>query len=68
MLVLSRRVNEQIQIGDDITITVVRLSPTSIRIGVEAPPGTLIVREELLRDATPDREPSRPISDWAEIE
>ncbi|HEV3005952.1 MAG TPA: carbon storage regulator [Pirellulales bacterium] len=47
MLVLSRKVNEQIQIGDAITITVVRLSPNSVRIGVDAPPHLMIVRDEL---------------------
>jgi len=47
MLVLSRKVNERIQIGDDITITVVRISPNSVRIGVNAPPHMVIARDEL---------------------
>jgi len=47
MLVLSRKVGEQIQIGDDIQITVVRVSSTGVRIGVEAPPESMVVREEL---------------------
>lgn len=47
MLVLSRRVNERIQIGDDITITIVRISPGSVRIGVDAPDHLMIVRDEL---------------------
>ncbi|HEV3021151.1 MAG TPA: carbon storage regulator [Pirellulales bacterium] len=51
MLVLSRKVNEQIQIGDAITITVVRLSPNSVRIGVDAPPHLMIVRDELNESA-----------------
>ncbi len=47
MLVLSRRVGETIRIGDQIEITVVRLYPGSVRIGIDAPPEFHIVREEL---------------------
>jgi carbon storage regulator len=47
MLVLSRKVNERIQIGDDITITIVRLSPGSVRIGIEAPPSMAILRDDI---------------------
>lgn len=47
MLVLSRKVNERIQIGEDITITVVRLSTGSVRIGIEAPSHMTILRDEL---------------------
>ena len=48
MLVLSRKVGERIRIGDEITVTVVRLVGGSVRIGVEAPREMLVVREELL--------------------
>lgn len=51
MLVLSRKVGERISIGDNVTITVVRISPTSVRIGVDAPNGVSIVRQELLLEA-----------------
>ena len=47
MLVLTRKVNERIRVGEDITITVVRLGPGSVRIGIDAPPHLSIVREEL---------------------
>jgi carbon storage regulator len=53
MLVLSRKMNERIQIGDDITITVVRVSPNSVRIGVNAPPHMVIARDELNASAVP---------------
>lgn len=48
MLVLTRKVNERIQIGDDITITVVRLGPGAVRIGIDAPPHFEILRGELV--------------------
>ena len=47
MLVLSRGEGESIQIGDDITITMVRIGPKQIRVGIEAPQATNIVRTEL---------------------
>lgn len=47
MLVLSRKVGERILIGNDITITVVRMAQGVVRIGVEAPSDTPIVREEI---------------------
>ncbi len=47
MLVLSRQVHEQIQIGDDITITVVRLSRNAVRLGIEAPKEMTVLRTEL---------------------
>ncbi len=54
MLVLSRKTGEKILIGDDISITVVRVAQGMVRIGVEAPNETPIVREEIKdRDKTP---------------
>ncbi|MEO2022799.1 MAG: carbon storage regulator CsrA [Pirellulaceae bacterium] len=47
MLVLSRKVGEQIQIGDEITVTVVRIAGGNVRLGIEAPKTTPIAREEL---------------------
>jgi carbon storage regulator len=50
MLVLARRVGERICIGPDIEITVVRIGPgNTVRLGINAPPETAIVREELRR-------------------
>jgi len=47
MLVLSRKVGQRILIGDKIAVTVVRVGQGGVRIGVEAPDGIEIVREEL---------------------
>jgi carbon storage regulator len=47
MLVLSRKVNETILMGDDIRITVVRISPYAVRIGITAPEDIKIIREEI---------------------
>jgi carbon storage regulator len=48
MLVLSRKPGEKILIGDHISITIVRIGPNTVRIGIEAPRNMNIVREELL--------------------
>ena len=50
MLVLSRKSGERILIGDDIRITVIRIGPNSVRIGIDAPGTMNIVREELCLD------------------
>jgi carbon storage regulator len=50
MLVLSRDKGESIQIGDDITVTVCRIGPNTVRIGIEAPREVNIARTELVVD------------------
>ena len=64
MLVLSRKAGERILIGDDVAITVVRIGPNSVRVGIEAPKSMNIVREELCdfgvqqkNDGAPEAEP-----------
>jgi len=47
MLVLSRRAGVRIQIGDQIAVTVVRIGPGVVRIGIEAPAAMSVMREEL---------------------
>lgn len=47
MLVLSRKVGERIWIGEDIAITVVRISNNGVRLGIDAPHELAVVREEL---------------------
>lgn len=47
MLVLTRKEQEKIKIGNDVVITVVRIKGDSVRIGVEAPPEIKILRTEI---------------------
>jgi carbon storage regulator len=47
MLVLSRKVNQKIRIGNDIVITIVNISESSVKIGIEAPNSVKILRDEL---------------------
>lgn len=47
MLVLSRHVNERIDIGTDVTITVVAIRGDKVRLGIEAPKGVRVDRREV---------------------
>lgn len=52
MLILTRRVGENILIGDSITATVLAVKGHQVRIGISAPPEVRVLREELV---DPDR-------------
>jgi carbon storage regulator len=56
MLVLARRENERIVVGDEIVITVVRLANDKVRIGIEAPDHVKVLRTELMDRETGDLE------------
>lgn len=47
MLVLSRKVGERILIGENISVTVVRIAGGGVRLGVEAPSNMAVIRQEL---------------------
>jgi len=47
MLVLSRKKGESIRIGNDIVVTIQRLSGNRVSVGIEAPPHCRISRGEL---------------------
>lgn len=57
MLVLTRKTDETIKIGEDVEITVIRVRGNSVRIGIKAPKEIRVTRGEL------DSKPRRPISD-----
>ena len=47
MLVLTRRVGEEIVIGGDIRIMVIAVKGNSVRLGVKAPPAIAVDRQEV---------------------
>ena len=47
MLVLSRKVGERILIGENISVTVVRIAGGGVRLGIEAPASMAVIRQEL---------------------
>jgi carbon storage regulator len=48
MLVLTRKPQEKIRIGDGITITVIKTKGSGVRLGIEAPADVPVLRGELL--------------------
>lgn len=48
MLILSRKLNDAILIGEDIQIKVVKIRGNVISLGIEAPQGVKIMRSELI--------------------
>lgn len=47
MIVMSRRKNDQIVIGDDIQIVVVEVTPDRVRLGIECPSDMPVYRQEV---------------------
>ena len=56
MLILSRRSGEGIRIGDAIRVTVVSVDGQFVRLGIEAPASSKILREELWRAVAEDNQ------------
>ena len=47
MLILSRKIDEKIKIGEDITITLIDVHGDQVKIGVEAPKSVKVFRQEV---------------------
>ena len=47
MLILTRRVGETLMIGDDVTVTVLGVKGSQVRLGVDAPREVGVHREEI---------------------
>ncbi|MGB8692083.1 MAG: carbon storage regulator CsrA [Steroidobacteraceae bacterium] len=54
MLILTRRVGESVRIGEDVTITVLRIKGTQVRLGVTAPRTVAVQREEISGGSRPE--------------
>jgi len=61
MLILSRKVHQEILIGNGICITIVAIRGKQVRIGIKAPPQVPIRRDEL--EPLPDPMPAEPAAD-----
>ncbi|MDR3146737.1 MAG: carbon storage regulator CsrA [Treponema sp.] len=47
MLILSRKINEKIMIGDDIAVSIIEIRGDQVRIGVNAPKSVKVFRQEV---------------------
>lgn len=72
MLVLTRKQQQQIQIGEGVTITILKVKGNTVRIGIDAPNDVKIVRSELEpeEEAAPaeEAEPQSTLSRIDQIE
>jgi carbon storage regulator len=63
MLILTRKLGEKITIGDDITITLVEIRGTQIKLGIEAPKHIEIHRQEVYERIREENLSSSDIND-----
>jgi carbon storage regulator len=47
MLILSRKINEKIMIGDDISVSIIEIRGDQVRVGVDAPRTVKVFRQEV---------------------
>ena len=50
MLVLTRKLNESIMVGDDVKITIVDVKGDQVKLGITAPRQIVVHREEVYRE------------------
>lgn len=60
MLVLSRKVDQRIMIGDSIAITIVAVSRNKVRLGIDAPKNVTVHRREIYEAIQREQEASHP--------
>lgn len=61
MLILTRKVGESINIGDEITVTILGVQGLQVRLGINAPKNVSVHREEIYKriqaELAPQQEP-----------
>jgi len=73
MLILSRKVDEKIVIGDDISVSIVEIRGDQVRIGVDAPKTVKVFRQEVFdaikaeNRAAAESKPVLPIMDFGRL-
>ncbi|WP_169754171.1 carbon storage regulator CsrA [Campylobacter curvus] len=68
MLILARKENEEILLGNDIKIVVVGVSKSGVKLGIEAPKNMMILRSELASDIKKENAEASKITSSADIE
>ncbi len=72
MLVLTRKINQSIMIGDEVEVTVLAISRDKIRLGITAPREVPVFRKEVYvsikaeaaeEEAEPEPEPADPVDE-----
>ena len=63
MLILSRRIDEALKIGDDVTVTVLSIKGKQVRLGIDAPDEVSIHREEIYHQIKTGEKAKKETSD-----
>ncbi|MBQ0003867.1 MAG: carbon storage regulator CsrA [Treponema sp.] len=63
MLILSRKIDEKIKIGDDITLTIIEIRGDQVKIGVEAPKNVKVFRQEVFNAIQSENKAASAIPD-----
>jgi len=66
VLILTRRVGETVMIGEDVTVTVLRVKGNQVRLGVNAPKSISVQREEIFHRIKRESAESSEIAEKAE--
>ena len=66
MLILTRRTNETLMIGDDIKITVLNVKGNQVRIGIDAPNNIAVHREEIYERIQNEQEGNKKVNKYKE--
>jgi carbon storage regulator len=56
MLLLTRKLGENIRIGDDVKITIVEVKGNHVKLGIDAPPSVKVHREEIYERIQQERQ------------
>jgi carbon storage regulator len=59
MLILTRRVGETVMIGDNVTVAIIGIKGTQIRIGIDAPKNVVVHRKEIYERIPHEQHPAR---------
>jgi carbon storage regulator len=63
MLVLSRKMNQSIMIGDNVRVIVVSVDRDQVKIGIEAPLDVSVHRSEIYEEIQKGQKPPEPSAD-----
>ncbi|MBN9629792.1 carbon storage regulator CsrA [Leifsonia sp. TF02-11] len=68
MLVLTRKVGERVLIGDDIVVTILDVRGDGVRVGIDAPRGIRIQRDEVVQAVSEANQEAREAAATADPE